>query len=218
MKIIKRLIIFLVFIIVVVLFGIIIFVNRIDYQVTAEDLPQDVYENVGDGLVFAKFKLLDLVYADEDERYTLTEEIVNLIIYDSIKENINELYDPLGTCTTSECLNIVAEDLYYLDYVFAKINENDQMVITASFGVDSVIDIDTALVMVFDIEFDFTASIPYVEFTLNSYALGEKKLSKSLLEMLFKRVNKEEIEDSVSFGTLNLDDYTYKIEIYDLFG
>lgn len=217
LKTIKKIVIFLVFVIVVVLFGIIIFIDKIEYQVTAEDLPQEVYENSGDGLVIAKFKMLDLVTAEADERYTLTEEIINLIIYDSIKENINEAYNPLGTCTTNECLNVISEDNYYLDYIIAELNDDNQMVITASLGIDSIINIDSALIMIFDIEFDFTTLTPYVEFTLNAYYLGEKKLSKSLLEMIFKRVNKEKIEESVSFGTLDLDNYTYKIEVYDVF-
>jgi len=192
------------------------FVNSIQYSVTANDLPQDVYTTDGDLLSYAKTKIVSLVTASTDDRYTITEEFLNLIIWDSIKENVNADYDPLGTCSepdSTACQTIVSEDYYYINYAFAKLNEDSQMVITISGGIDKIIHKETALIMVFDIDFRLTDM--EVVFTLNSYSLGERELSKSLLDRLFRYVGKSDVENSVSFGTLDLTDYTFTISITD---
>ncbi|XFA98260.1 hypothetical protein ACAG96_05130 [Candidatus Izemoplasma sp. B36] len=214
-KFIKKLII--VFVVILVVLGIVVtvFLGRIKYEVTSNDLPQDVYDTSGDLLTFAKTKTLNLLLAEEDEKYTLVEEIFNLILLDSIRENINQDYDPLGDCTTSACLNVAAEDNFYVDYIFAEINDDNQIVITISGGFQFLFKGDTALIMVFDIDFDLLSLNPSVIFTLSSYQLGNMNLSMSILDNIFNRMNKDDLEDSISFGELNLDDYTYTLSIND---
>jgi len=56
-----------------------------------------------------------------------------------------------------------------------------------------------------------------VVFTLNDYSLGEKSMSMNLLDYIFNQMNKDSIEDSMTFGTLDLDDYTFSISIRDAF-
>lgn len=190
------------------------FLSSIKYEVTSADLPQDVYEDAsGNLLSLAKLKIVGLITADEDERYTLTEEFMNLIILDSIHENINEGYDPLGDCNDHSCDRIINEEYYFIDYAFAELNEDNQIVITISGGANKYIGTTSALRLVFDVEIDI--SNMSVTFTLSQYYLGDRELSMKLLDYIFDRMNKQSVEDSMSFGTLDLDDYTYSISITD---
>jgi len=207
------------------------FLDSIAYQATSDDLPQDVYEYSGDLLALVRDDIQDLFLADEEDRYTITEEIVNLIILDSIRDGINADYDPLATdCEDTDCGMIIEEEYFYVDYAYAKINDDNQLVITISFGANKYVDNTTALIMVFDIEFDmdfelnplliFDLSVlddMEVVFTLNDYSLGEKSMSMNLLDYIFNQMNKDSIEDSMTFGTLDLDDYTFSISIRDAF-
>ncbi|MCK5731912.1 MAG: hypothetical protein KAH13_02770 [Tenericutes bacterium] len=215
MKLLKKLILIIVVFVVLLIAGSLLFLNSIEYEVTNSDLPQDVYETSGELLPYAKTKILSLLIVDEDDRYTVVEEIINLIILDSIHENINESYDPLGDCTTNDCSRIYNSDSLYIDYVFAEINEDNQIVITISAGSESIIKADTALILVFDIDFNIITLNPNIVFTLNSYYLGNKGLSLTLLNIIFNRLDKTEVEDSMTFGTLDLDEHTYTISITD---
>ncbi|MCK4551434.1 MAG: hypothetical protein KAU02_00860 [Tenericutes bacterium] len=215
MKLLKKLIIIIVVLAIFLIAGSLLFLNQIQYEVTSDDLPQDVYETSGELLPYAKTKVLGLLTANEDDRYTLIEEIINLIILDSIQENINENYDPLGDCTTNTCLKIYDSDSFYIDYIYAEINEDNQIEITISAGSESIVKVDTALILVLDIEFNIITLNPNVVFTLNSYYLGNKGLSLTLLNIIFNRFDKTEVEDSMTFGILDLDEYTYTISITD---
>jgi len=204
------------------------FLDSIAYQATIDDLPQDVYENSGDLLALAQADIMELFAADEADRYSLTEEVINLILLDTVRENVNPDYDPLGDCEDNTCGRIVDDEYFYIDYVYAELNEDNQIVITLSFGANKYIDNTTALILVFDVEFDMDfdwtildglAALDEMEivFTLSAYSLGEKELSMNLLNYIFERLNKSEIEDNMTFGTLNLDDYTYSISVADAF-
>jgi len=210
----------LLILIIVLLIGVVIFafsfINSISYEVTADDLPQDVYESSDNLLLFAKTKIVGLVLADEDERYTLIEEIMNLIIFDSIRENINEEYDPLSDCTDNSCARIVDDENFYIDYAFAKLNDDNQIVITISAGTNRYVNVDTALIMVFDVDFGNTIGLDSsIVFTLDEYHLGDRTMSMKLLDMIFERMDKANIENNMTFGELDLDNYTYTISIAD---
>lgn len=212
-KFVKRLILFLLFVVVALVVVSMIFLDSISYQVTSEDLPQDVYETSGDLLDYAKVQILGLVLADEDDRFTMIEEIMNLIILDSIQENINTSYDPLGDCTTDACQYIYKDSPFYMDYVYAYLNDSNQIVVVISGGSDKYISASTAIILVFDVEFD----IPNlsVNFTLNNYSFGDRAMSLKILNFAFDKINKDNIEDSMTFGDLDLDNYTYTISIAD---
>ncbi len=213
-KFIKRLLLFLI----IILIGLVIFafsfINSIEYTVTAGDLPQNVYENSGNLLPYAQTKIVELITADEDERYTLTEEIINLIILDSIRENINENYDPLGDCDTASCLRILDEEYFYIDYVFAELNDDNQLVVTLSSGANKIISKSTALMLTFDIEFDISINMS-LTLTLSEYSLGERDLSIKILDFIFNKLDKDSVESSMTMGTLDLNDYTYTLSLLD---
>ncbi|MBN2540908.1 MAG: hypothetical protein JXB08_05215 [Bacilli bacterium] len=215
MKFLKRFLIFLLVLVVAIVLVAFSFINSIRYEVTEADLPQTVYASSDDLLTYAKLKVVSLVLASADDRYTITEEFINIIIFDSIRENINSTYDPLNDdCTVAACDFIVTDEYYYLDYAYAELNEDNQLVVTISVGTNKIISAKTAIILVFDIEFDMGLD-PKVVFTLDSYSLGEKQMSKSLLDRIFDTIGHQSVEDSMTFGDLNLTDYTYTISITD---
>ena len=189
------------------------FINSISYQVSEDDLPQDVYDTSGDLLAYAKLQIVGLVLANEDDRYTMLEEIMNLILLDSIRENINTDYDPVGDCEDESCQYILKQSPAYVDYAYAYLTDDNQIAIVISFGTDQYVNIDTALFLYFDVEINILEM--EVVFTLDNYSLGNRGMSKTLLDYLFDRMNKEDIEDSMTFGTLDLDKYEYTISITD---
>ncbi len=214
-KFVKRLILFLLLVIVALIVVSMIVLDSIKYQVTSDDLPQDVYETSGDLLDYAKVQIAGLVLADEDDRYTMMEEIINLIILDSIQKNINTSYDPLGDCVTDACQYIYKDSPFYIDYAYAYLNDNNQIVIVLSGGSDKYITASTAIFMVFDVEFDLDILDPGVVLTLDSYSFGEKEMSMKILNFTFDKIDKDNIEDSMTFGDLDLDNYTFTISISD---
>ncbi len=215
MKFLKRFLVFLLVIVVALVVVLFSFLNTIEYQVTDADLPSDVYETSGDLLAFAKLKAVSLVLAGNEDRYTIMEEFINLIILDSIRENINPDYDPLATdCSDTSCDYIMYDEYYFIEYAYAELNDDNQLVITISAGANKYVSTETALIMVFDIEFDIVPNMQVV-LTLDTYYLGEKQLSQNLLDQIFDRVGRQSIEDSITFGDLNLTDYTYTISIQD---
>ena len=214
-KLIRRLLFFLVLII--VSFGLIFmsYVNSIRYEVTESDLPQDVYESEGNLLTLAKIKIVGLVLADEEDRYSMIEEIMNLIIFDSIQENMNSSYNPFGDCESDACQYIYKDSPFFIRYVYAYLNDSDQIVIVISGGTDKYMSVDTALHLVFDVDINiFDMS---VNFTLNSYRLGNRELSIKMLDYLVSKIDKGAVENNMTFGELDLDEYTFTISISDAF-
>lgn len=211
-KFIKRFLIFVIILLTLLVIFAFSFINSIEYSVSSDDLPQNVYNTSGSLLPYAQTKIVELIIADEDERYTITEELINLILLDSIKENVNSEYDPLNDCTDFSCSRIINQDYIYIDYVFAEINEDNQLVVTISAGMNKIIAKTTALIMVFDIEFDMNLDME-IKFTLDEYYLGEKAMSMTILNYIFNRLDKTTVENSMTLGTLNLDDYTYTISL-----
>ena len=211
----KRLLIVLLLVIIFTAGVSIRFANSIKYEVTNTDLPTNVYESNGDLLTYAKLKIVGLVLATNDQRYSMLEEIVNLIILDSIQKNINSSYDPLGDCSDIECQYIYKESPVYLNYTYAYINDDNQMVIVISGGSDKYVELNTALFLVFNIDINIVGL--EVKFTLDNYSLGERDLSMNLLNMIFDKLDKDNIENSITFGELDLDKYEYTISISDAF-
>ncbi len=212
-KLIKKLLLFIIIVLVAISIYALSFINAIEYSVTESDLPQDVYSTSGDLLSYAKTKIVSLVMASDEDRYTITEDFLNLIILDSIHKNLNEDYDPLGDCTSNTCESIFSSEYYSINYAYAELNDANQIVITISGSTNKILNKETALIMVFDVDFNILDM--NVVFTLNKYSLGEREFSKALLDRIFNYLGKESIENSVSFGELNLTDYTYTVSILD---
>ncbi|MCK5388644.1 MAG: hypothetical protein KAJ22_05100, partial [Candidatus Izimaplasma sp.] len=142
-------------------------IGMISVDVVEDSLPTNVYEEDADLLTIVNTRLFDLFVTGVTNEYTVVEEVINLIILDSIRENINSEYDPLGDCDTSECNFIIYEDNYYVNYIWAELNSDNQLVVNVSLGTEKLVGFNTIFDFVFDIEIDYLGL--GIELTLDSY-------------------------------------------------
>jgi hypothetical protein len=213
MKFIKRLIIFILFLVVVVL-GLGIFaINRIKTEITESDLPQDVYESSGDFTALIRTKVLAIILADEEDSYTLMEEFINLLIIDIIRENVNSEYDPLNG-ETEESQYIINHEQFQLDYIYAHLNEDNQIIVTVSIKRETLPKAMTAFHFIFDVEYE--RSTFNLVLTLNQVYLHNIEVRRSIYDYFVSLADKDQIEAFVDTGTLDLEEYTYTINFRDL--
>lgn len=185
------------------------------YSVKADieesELPSNVYEEQGDLLSIMNARMLELFTGIASDEYLVIEEVLNLVVLDSIRDNVNPDYDPLSDCETIECNYIVHEDTYYLDYIIVELTDDDQFLVRVSLGSDKYIDYNTVFSFLFDVD------IKYLDFeialTLDKYSVSDKELSMKMLDTLFKNLDQQEIESKVSNGELDLEEYTYTISL-----
>jgi len=214
MKIIKRLLLFLFILIVLISVLGLLAINRIKYEVTSSDLPQDVYESEGNFSTLMTEKVGEMLLAEEEDSYTLIEDFINLLILDIIKNDINPEYDPLNG-ESEESLFIINHDQFQLDYIYAHLNEENQLIITVSIKRDSFPSAMTAFHFVFDI--DYSKTTFSLTLSLNQVFLHDIEVKRNIYDYFVSMADKDEIESYVDKGTLNLDDYTYTIDFYELF-
>ena len=214
MKIIKRLLLFVLILIILISVVGLLAINRIKYEVTASDLPQDVYESEGNFSALMTAKAGELILAEEADSYTLIEDFINLLILDIITNDINPEYDPLNG-ETEESLFIINHAQFQLDYIYAHLNEENQLIITVSLKRDSFPSAMTAFHFVFDI--DYSKTTFSLTLTLNQVFLHDMEVKRNIYDYFVSMADKSEIESYVDKGTLNLDDYTYTIDFYELF-
>lgn len=214
MKIIRRLLVLVLILIILAGVGVMVFINRIKVNVTADELPQDVYEANGDYTSFMQAKGLALILADEEDQYSLIEEFINYLILDIIKDDINSEYSPLDGDTDTE-KNIINHDQFNLDFIYAHLNEDDQIIITVSLKRANFPQAMTAFNFYFDIDYDpvaFTLTL-----SLDKVFLADIEVKNSIYDYFVSMANKDEIEAYVSDGTLDLDEYTYTINFWDVY-
>lgn len=212
MKLFKRLLLFIV-ILLAIIFTVTLFVLKTtQVEVTNEDLPQTVYEENGDLLVIAQSKLLSIAtFTGTDNNYTAIEEFMNYYILYLIKDKLNANYDPFNEDPTDETRYIVDFDYLYIDYLFAKITDDNQLMVILSFGSNKMKMLDSALYFYFDVSVDIWSFSMIL--TLDQVFWAETEISRSLLDSIFEKLGKESIEDAVTMGTLDLTDYTYTINL-----
>ncbi len=205
MKTIRNLIIVLV---ILIAFGF-VGLNTIRVEVDDSSLSTVVYEDGADLTAILQTKFISLFIDSSGDESDLVEEIINLVIYDSIKNNINSDYDPLGDCDTTDCNYIIYEDYYYVNYVFAEMNDDGQLVLTVSFGSLKYVEVNTAMTLIFDVDIKLLSMS--IELTLDQYFLADYEISKTMLDRIFSKIDTENIESQVSEGELDLEEYTYTI-------
>jgi len=197
-------------ILVVVLVGL-LFVAKsaIQVDVNEDSLPMAIYYETGDLLNLVTLKMFGLFMVSSTNEYTVVEEVINLVILDSIRENINSDYEPLGSCDTIECNYIIYDENYYVNYIWAELSDDNQMIVHVSMGSEKFIGVNTVFDFYFDIEID------YINFgitlTLDSYYISDINIPMSLLDNIFSNLDTDQIESQVSKGDLDLTDYSYKI-------
>ncbi|MCK5388176.1 MAG: hypothetical protein KAJ22_02725 [Candidatus Izimaplasma sp.] len=210
MKVLKGLIVVLVLLVVLVLVA----KSIIQVDVSEDVLPTSVYEEDTDLLTLVNTKLLGLFTTTVTSEYTIVEEVVNLIIIDSIRDNVNSDYDPLGDCDTTDCNFIIYDENYYVNYIWAELSDDDQLIIHVSLGSERSIGVNTTFDFYFDIDIDYLGF--GIELTLDTYYISDKNLSTDILDKIFSNLDIDEIESQVSKGELDLEEYSYKISFNPL--
>ncbi len=180
-------------------------------EVDEASLPQTVYQDDSNFLTIINTNLMKIFVLDSGDEYTATEEIMNYVILDSIREKVNEEYSPLADCETDECNYIIKEDNYYVNYLYAELTESNQLLINISFGTDNIIYFNTIAKVYMDIEFDYTNL--EIILTLSEVTLNNIVIEEDTLDRIIGYLDQEEIEGSITEGTLDLDDYTYRIDL-----
>jgi len=204
----KKLIIILIVLAVLIFGGIAYATSWIDETVTEDALPEDVYDSdstTEQGMQDTAIALFNP--ANTEDEYTLTETFINYVIYDSIKNNLNEDYDPLGDCETSDCYTIQGSRYADVRYAYAHLNDDDQLILTVSAHRDSYPSFDTAVHLTFDVSIDVMSG--ELVLTLQETHLADNLIKESTLDRILGFADQEAIEDSVTTGTLDLDDKTY---------
>lgn len=186
---------------------------RVDVDIN--DIDDTPYQENANLLTVVHSFLVDLFVDSNTDEYTLVEDIINYVIVDSIHENINEDYNPFDDCNSDDCKYIIYSDDYYVDYLWADLNDDNQIVVNIGLGTD-YLDFHTVMRFYFDVSIDYTSL--EIELSLNRYEIDETELKISYLDTILEG-SKQEIEDSITFGELDLDEYTYTItfSIMDLF-
>ncbi len=190
-----------------------IFINKIKLEVTDDDLPQAVYTDTSDLNIASQAYLTGLLLASDAQRYNMIAEFMNYMLLDSIRENINADYDPLADLDTIEANYIIHNDNFYIDYLYANLNDDNQLVVTAAFGSNMIFKVDSALILVFDIDTNISITSLGFTLTLVDYSLSDTSLSFKILDFIFSRLDKTQIEDYMNQGDLDLDNYTYDVFI-----
>jgi hypothetical protein len=215
MKFLKSLFVFIIVVVVILVTTTFVFVKSIAVDVTDANLPQNIYTETGDLQTIAELSLVGLVIANDEDRYLLINNFMNYMLLDSIRENVNSAYDPLGSLDTDAANYIIKEDVYYIDYVYSTLNEDNQIVICISFGTDKYITSHSCIYMYFDVDIDVQLLNITVTLTLSEYYIADHKLSLKILDYVFDKLGKTAVEDSMTMGTLNLDNYTYTVSIIE---
>lgn len=207
----KKLIKAILIILAILLLVFLVLKSIFNVSVDEDDLPDNVYNENGNLLTVLNGNLFDIFLSPlQTDDYTLVEDITNLVIRDSIQKNINEEYDPLGTCETDECNFIVSEDNYYVNYVWTELTEDNQLLVNVSAGTNKVGGFNTIAHLYFDIEIEYLSF--EIVLTLDEIMLNETEISVELLDKILSNFDKDGIEESVTEGTLDLEEYTYQIE------
>jgi len=207
MKLLKMLLVVIILLIAVII-GL-LYTVKVDVE--ESELPANVYEAEGDLLSIINARMVELFFTSASDNYTVVEEVLNLVVLDSIRENVNEDYDPLSDCETLECNYIIHEDNYYVNYIIVELVEDDQFLVRVSLGSDSIVDYNTVFSFYFDLEIKYSDF--EIALTLDRYHVGDKELSMSILDTIFNNLDKEQIESNVSTGELDLDEYSYSISL-----
>lgn len=210
----KKILLFLLIFLIIIGISVELLTGMINEIITKEDLPEVVYQDTINPYNEAQNALEDFFNFGVEDDYTVLELFMNYMIYDSIKENINASYDPLSECEDDECRYIFTHSQGRVDYVYASLNDVNQMVITLSIKRDAYPDLATAIHLIFDVETSMFGTS--FTLTLDEAKLADRTISKSTLDTLFNYLDKDTIESSITYGELNLDDYTFTVSLLNI--
>jgi len=207
---IKKVVIFVIIVGVIGMVGVFLISVEVDNSV----LPTNVYEDDGDFTTIINNHVYNLLFnSNQETEYTFVEDIVNYVILNTIKENVNELYDPLDVNGDESTQYIVYDENYYIEFIWAEMIE-DQLVVHVSLGSEKWISVNTVIDFYFDYEttiLDFSLTLTLDKIMLKDFNVTTDQLDKYLTDDI-----KADIEDKISDGSLDLSDYSYRIEYSSL--
>lgn len=211
-KIIKRLFIFILVILVLALGATLIFLNSVKVNITEDDLPDEVYDTTDSLDTMIQDKMIEIASSPEDQTNALFEDFLNLMIYQTIKDNVNPEYDPING-DTEQSQYIVNHNQFTLDYVIAEMTEDDQVRITVSIKRGSFPSVSTAFYFLFDME--IIRSTMTFRLTLDKVYLDDNEIQHRVYDYFVSLADKDQVESQIDRGTLDLDDYTYEVSFAD---
>lgn len=205
LKILKKLVIAIVILSVVLIAGLFIYLNTVEVNITDDDLPENVYTYEGSLNILMLSTISDIV-SNNGDRNERIEDYINLLIYKTIKDDINPDYNPING-ETDQSQYITKNLAFQLDYIIANLTDDNQIMITVSLKRLTFPKAMTAIYFYFDMTFQSTT----LTLALDQVYIDDQEISKSTYDYLVSMADKEKIESSIDKGTLNLDDYTYEI-------
>lgn len=185
--------------------------GEIEMDIEAEDLPQDVYQDQGDLFTTAQFQLLQIAnpFSTEDE-HTIVEKFMNYMLFYSIQENVNNLYDPLNeTCEELECKVIKSTSFGDIEYAFMTLNDENQLVLTINFNRTDFLSFETAAIATFDIEIALLDMELII--SLDSLYINDILISEEKIDWVLNQIDAAAIEDSIAIGELDLEAKEYRV-------
>jgi hypothetical protein len=209
---IKRLLIVILLLIIILSSVSLFYLQSVEVEIRDEDLPQNVYATSGFLPLMMQSKIGQIVYGDESERDGHIEDFMNLLIFQTIRDDINQDYDPInGDQPSSQYISKNA--WLQVDYVFAQVMEDDQIKVTVSLKRTSFPKAMTAFYFYFDMAFNTNSMT--MKLTLNQVMIDDDIVSEKVYDRIIGLVGKGKLESSIDKGTLDLENYTYKITFWD---
>jgi len=215
-KLIKRLVIILMVIVFIVSISGIIFLNSVKVETGPEDLPEEVYQSSQNLEARMALVMFDIVSSTQSsQRNESIAEFFNYLIFKTIRDDINETYDPLNSDGSDAIIS--DSGFFILDFMIASSNEDGEIVILVSIKRDDFPSFATAFYFHFKI--DFTPLTTELTMTLKNVYIDQREISRTVYDYFVSLADKESIENAIDKGKLDLDTYTYTIRFSDyIFG
>lgn len=213
-KIIKWLLISLILLSIILVSSIVFYLRSVNVYVTEQDLPEGVYDSNSSVNMLMLSAVTSILVADEDEVDPRIEFFMNVLIYKTIKDDINPDYDPING-ETKESQYISKNLAITLDYIFVELTDDDQLLLSVSMKRHVFPKVATAMYLYFDMDFSYETMDLLL--TLDRVLFDDKEVSQTTYDFVLNLMNKEKIINSVDRGRLDFDDYTYSIGFRDYF-
>lgn len=210
-KVLKSILISIIIFMVLFIGGLFIYLNSVKVEITDEDLPENVYTYNG-SLNILMLSTISNIVQNNGNRDQLIEDYINILIYKTIRDDINPEYDPMNG-ESEESQYITKNFFFQLDYIIADLTEDDQMMVTLSLKRLGFPKAMTAFYFYFDMSFQSTS----LTLSLDKVYIDDNEISKSTYDYFVSMADKETIEASIDKGTLDLDEYTYEINFINYF-
>ena len=211
-KIIRRTCLFIIVLMLLLVTGLVIYLNTVEVQLTDDDLPQNVYDTSQNVNIMMVSAVTNILTSDEQNVQGYIETFLNVMIYKTIRDDINPDYDPiLGESAESQY--IIKNFLMEIDYVYANITDDEQLLLTVSMKRHVFPKISTAMYFYFDMDFNYTRMT--LSLILDHVLIDDQEVSKSTYDFILSFMNKDKIEEAIDKGSLDLESYTYQVGFRD---